>query len=413
MNKLIKKIAFSIDKLFFNSKITFLHKKTKAIRNINCHHRNAYKRVLISYVTSSFYQPLEEITHSNALEMLEILKYFIGKDYCIDVVDCLYHDFDFQEGVYDLVFGQGIPFLKAAVDKRAKKIGYLTEAYPNKTLENEKERLEYFLRRHKFGPKRNISRLFIRPNTFDYLNDEILNMSDRLILLGNQWTFSTYPKEVRQKITFLSPTAIMNEKFTIEKKIEFKKTHQGNKKVFLWFGSLGSGHKGLDIVLDAFEDLKLENIELWVFGLSHEEYKILKRYFKRNQNIKNLGRVRVKSEEFFNVALNADFVIFPSCSEANSTAVLTCMAHGIIPIVTKEVGVDILDDAGFILRDYMVETVRDKIQEVIEIPPDTLLEMQIKNFTYARSKFTLENFYLEFSRIMDGILCENDSGGSL
>ncbi len=44
------------------------------------------------------------------------------------------------------------------------------------------------------------------------------------------------------------------------------------------------------------------------------------------------------------------FSIFPSCSEGQSGSVLTTMSLGLIPIVTKEVGIDVFDK-GFLIND--------------------------------------------------------------
>jgi len=399
MNRIIRNLAEVIDEKVLHGQYV---DRLKFIRNINCYHKKNQKRVLVSYTNANFYIEKEKISHSNTLEMNELLKFFINKDFCIDVVDCLYNNFTYRTGTYDIVFGQGIPFVKSKEDKNVKRIGYLTEAYPGVSSILEKERMNYYFERHKY--KKNASKVFIRPNTFHYINDDLLYISDYLICLGNKWTISTYPKDIREKIINFFPTAIINENFSFDTKMSYKNTLKDDKRIFIWFGSQGSGHKGLDIVLDAFAELDLNNVELWIFGLNKKEYKFFKTYFHNNNNIKNFGTIKVKNDDFLEVAKQGDFVILPSCSEGMSTSVLTCMAHGCVPIITKEAGVDIIEDSGFILKDYRVETVKNIIKKVTKISKNTLLKMQEKNYYYAGNKFSLENFYKEFSEIMNKIL---------
>lgn len=116
-----------------------------------------------------------------------------------------------------------------------------------------------------------------------------------------------------------------------------QKSRQKTKKsnTFLWFGSRGVIHKGLDLVLKYFIDN--QQLNLIVAGCSREEFLSLAAPIS---NIKYAGIVDVESSLFDEIMDEASFCILPSASEGLSTAVITCMYQGIIPIVTRETNIN-------------------------------------------------------------------------
>ena len=100
---------------------------------------------------------------------------------------------------------------------------------------------------------------------------------------------------------------------------------------------------------------------------------------------------------------NFNFVFFPSCSEGMSTAIATCMAHGIIPIITKECG---FESAPCIieLEDFRIESIISTIRRIEKMNVDEILGMREKCYYYARNNFSLNNFDINFRNIMNQIL---------
>ncbi len=304
------------------------------------------KKVLISYIT----YPLENdnskfVSHTAFTECLEILKTFIEEGYSIDLIHCLdnEHNLRIKKQRYDIIFGFGKPFYYAAIENpNAIKIIYLTESHPDFSLKAELERNKYFYQRHK--------RRVHLTRTGSYFKNEDIKTADYGILIGNSVTSQSYlfPEG---KLYNLTPTGLLNKDYNFRLKNLIK-----TRNNYVWFGSYGAIHKGLDILIDVFNELP--EYDLFICGLQPKE----RRLFNINRkNIHDIGFVYVNTPEFIQLMDNCSYVILPSCSEGMATSVLTCMNHGLLPIVTRECGID-LQEWGIYLEDYRVEYIKEIIR---------------------------------------------------
>ena len=73
------------------------------------------------------------------------------------------------------------------------------------------------------------------------------------------------------------------------------------------------------------------------------------------------------SIEFFSVMDNCNFVISPTCAEGQPGSIIESMAHGLIPIVSKEANID-TKDFGITLQDNSVEQIVSVIRDVSQKP---------------------------------------------
>lgn len=346
------------------------------------------KRALISYLVSPLLQGEQclNMPHTNAPEAGVIIKEFIRRGYCVDVITCA-SDAIISNVVnerYDIIFGSGEPFYCVALQNpNAKKIIYLTEAAPRTYIGNEIERLSYYYNRH------HIRKQPIRGGKF--YSDEQISIADMGIVIGNEWTKSTFNYFHKLPIKKIKPTGLKNSRFCFD-------TIHPSKNNFLWFGSNGAILKGLDILLDAFTELPECN--LYICGLPSKEMDILNAY-KSQKNIHLVGYVNVQSQEFLNIVSKCMFDIFPSGGEGMATSVLTCMRHGMIPVVTKETGVDVDDGMGYSLTDYHVEYLIEEIRKLKDESDEKLHAMRERIYLYANEQFCLEYFQAQLSIIMD------------
>lgn len=382
--KITSRILSNIKSLFNINNDLFIQNINKNIINKN------QKSVLISYLTSPLLKDInsEDFNkHTNYRESLQIIKSFIDFNYKIDLIDVKnYKDIKKIYGKkYDVIFGFDKPFYYASKENpQAKKIIYLTELHPNFSKKQEKERNRYFFERHK-------KRIELE-RSGTYYDNKQLGIADYGILFGNDYTVKTY-KEFNGEIFTISPTALINSDYNYR-----TKTHSITKKNFLWFGSRGAIHKGLDLLIDAFSDLPEYN--LYICGLKNKDRNLLN---LKPENIFDLGFINVESDEFINLIENCSYVIMPSCSEGMSTGVLTLMFHGLIPIITRETGIT-LNDFGFYIEDYRIDNIKKKIDTCANIDESQLIKMQKKVFEYSRREFTLEKFTNEFKIILSQIL---------
>ncbi len=373
---------------FINKSRIFYH----FYQNINYDPKfNHQKKILISYITSPLKNDTSKfILHTNFIECLEILKTFIDWGYSIDFIDCLdnRHNSEIEKKKYDIIFGFGKPFNYASVkNPDALKIIYLTESHPDFSLRAEVGRNEYFYQRHK-------RKTCITRSGFYYKNQDI-KLADYGIIIGNSFTSQTYVFP-EGKLYTLAPTGLLNKNYTPGLR-DLLKTREN----YVWFGSYGAIHKGLDILIDAFNELP--KCTLYICGLHPKE----RRLFKINEeNIHDLGFIQVNTPDFIQLMNNCSYVILPSCCEGMATSVLTCMNHGLLPIVTRECGID-LQEWGIYLEDYKVGYIKEIIRNCSTCDPDILEKHHKKVYEYSQSKFVLPRYSRDFRLILMDILSKN------
>lgn len=340
------------------------------------------KTVLISYIT----YPLRKETikvHSNILELYSLLEVFKSLNFNIDVCNYTYEGkINYEK--YDIIFGFGFPFGKSFIDKSAKysiKICYLTGSL---RLFNQMERIKYLKERKKvvLRPRRNYYWPFIQ---------ESISMSDGIIVTGNEWTASTVKPYNSNVFPVRLPVFLPDKNYIL--KIIQDKDFKNAKYKFVWFGSSGAIHKGLDLCLDIFA--QNENLFLHVCGPVDKEedfWSVYKKELTELANIKYHGFVNIDSNLFEDIIRDSTFAIFPSCSEGTGGSLLTCMAHGLIPISTREAGVNISQDYGFLLEDYKIEYIKQKINEILSLKEEKLKEMSIESLEFTHKNHSVESY---------------------
>lgn len=359
------------------------------VPNINFNYVYEQKRVLLSYSSCSFsYDYPSVLYHSNSKEITQFIKILIDLDFCIDVIDC---DHPFPNKIikkkkYDVVIGFGEPYKWACLNSpNAIKIFYLTENLPSYVAAKSKERYIYYQKRTKS------KRIGIRRDAALF-KEEYLYLSNYVIELR------ATPLNLDNVIEYcLSPTGLINSNYKWVEK-DFEKAG----KNFLWFGSSGAIHKGLDILIDVFK--RSPEINLYIYGLDTSEFFLLK---SKSENIYVCGTVNVDSLLYLtDVVERCAFVILPSSSEAQSTAVITNMLHGLIPIVSTECQFPRFP-FGFQLDNYTVEYVNEVVNNASKMTIKELKKRSYETFIYAREHYTIEVYTSHLRAILKSILCND------
>lgn len=231
-----------------------------------------------------------------------------------------------------------------------------------------------------------------------------IEFADYATVLGNQFTVDTY--SYSHKPVYRIPISSCNlYPWNADK--EFEKCRNN----FLWFGSSGFVHKGLDLVLDAF--VKMPRHHLYVCGPINQEPDFQKAFAAElydTPNIHTQGWVDVESDAFLEVAEKCVGLIYPSCAEGGGGSVIQCMHAGIIPLVSRESSVDIDDDYGVIIEEFSVEEIIEKIGRLSSLPVVSLEQMSRKAWEYVREKHTRERFFDEFLLRMQALLNTHSRG---
>lgn len=309
---------------------------------------NFKKNVLMVYILDPFILNSSN-SHSNQKQVIEIAKIFSSFGYNVDVLDSLsYKKVKYKYDLIFLVDCNLLPKFYNNMKCRCKIIGYLTGSDLVFSNEAEEKRLNYLYDRHKVHLKARRR----ATNVYDKFLME--NKIDAFFLMGNKFTLSTYDRFNIKPVFFIKNSANILE---IRREITFKNKKQ---KSFLFLASYGQVLKGLDIVLDVFS--KTPDLKLYVCSNFEQEKDFCKLYNKilfNSENVKAIGFIDVNSKVFENIIDECSYLIAPSSTEGCSGSVLTAMAYGLIPIITKENGVD-NDEAIWLENDnvdYIIEVV--------------------------------------------------------
>lgn len=173
---------------------------------------------------------------------------------------------------------------------------------------------------------------------------------------------------------------------------------------FLWLGSRGAAHKGLDLVLEAFRELP--DFKLTVCGSVEKEKDFCSAFFDELYNTPNIevkGWVGTSSNEFAEIANESIALVFPSCSELSAGTAITCMHAGLIPIISEPVGVD-TEDFGYILKKSSIEEIKSTIITVATKSESELGEASRATWEFARRRYTKEAYLNSLENAMESIL---------
>lgn len=390
MNILTTKIKKIVSRSPRLTKIVRIVNGPQVVCNIN-YRSEKQKRVLLCYLPQCFEPLSKHVGHSNVLHTLSIVHIFIKLDFCIDV--CYSNDVNafrqLRDVSYSYIFGFGKMFDKISqYNRKAKAVLIVTENDPNIVSVKYKERLDYYKERH---PNWKTSTFISRDS---FYNKDTFSKYESAIVMSNSFNIARFIKPFKN-IYQIDVNGLYNNAFRISIKIE---AINDSKNSFLWFGSSGLLHKGLDILIDAFQ--MLPDLTLDIYGVNTNEMRAIKT-IPNNVSVK--GKISVYSEEFIKVANSHRYVVSASCSEGMNTGIITCMLHGIIPIVTPETGIE-AHNSIIELESFRVEYLVNRLREISNMDDDEVI-VQIKNvYDYAQSIFTMDHFSNRFEKIVKDVM---------
>lgn len=368
---------------------SFVTTHSYPIFNINQNIGVNQKRIAFVYIRSAWDTPMamKDVCHANLVHQVTMINVLSKLDYCIDVYSCGPEKICVNESMYankyDVIFGFGIQYIQLCqTNPLALKILFITENAPWVVRTKYAERLSYFYKRH--------ADVIINdsPRT-DFYTDEMYEISDCGIAITGSYNLMRIQNRL-PKVYRLDVNGLFNNSFDVS----MSKDHSITKSHFVWFGSRGFIHKGLDILIDAFASLP--QLYLDVYGISREEFLGM----PIPKNVSLCGMVNVMEDSFISNVINKNtFVVSLSCSEGMQTGITTCMMHGLIPIVTKECGLDDHDDVLY-FDNYDVESVKATLLSAAQNPTEQLREKEIRIHTKSIMDFSAERFAVNFENFL-------------
>lgn len=336
------------------------------------------KRALLSYLVDPLHHPPNK-RNRTMFSNLGIAQYIpralneLG--FIVDIAN--YDDIKFvPKKRYDLFIGHGgynFENVASKLSLEIPRIYFSTGIYWKTWNAREKERFDALLKRR--GVKLPFDR-FISASE-EYANRQ----ADGIICLGNEYARQTYKD-------FPLVLNINNAVFPVEYNVKFKDFKYGRNH-FLFFSGSGNVHKGLDLLLEAFSKL---NKHLYICQLIEPEFdKIYKKELYGYPNIHFIGFIKLRSKKFYELASKCNFVIHPTCAEGQPGSVLECMAHGLIPILSKEAKTDV-KNFGVILKENTIEEITNVVNEISQKPIEWFKEKSELVLKEIAENYTPERF---------------------
>lgn len=348
--------------------------------------------VLLAYIIDPFLlKPGENIpnTHTHFWESKQIAQTFLDMGFTVDAIS--YHNTKFKPTKeYSFFISARTNFQKIAelLDEDCIKIVNLDMAHwiPNN-----------FAAYHRCYNVYKRRKVTIRNYKLQEENFAIEH-ADYATVLGNTFTMDTYKYANKPLFRVPLPTCVTYPWFE-------DKDYNSNRKNYLWFGSRGFLHKGLDLVLEAFSQMPEYN--LTVCGPIEKEKDFEREYYNElynTQNIHTIGWIDIESQKFQDILKSCVGIVYPSCCEGGGGSVLTCMQGGLIPIVSYETSVDIKDNYGVMLEDSSTDEIKKAVQHVSGLSELKIKEMSYSAWEFARANHTKETFIKNYRDVIEEIL---------
>lgn len=318
------------------------------ISDVNRDYTREQKKMLLCYLDylRTVRELRENFGHTNRQEMMQIVKVCIEMDWSIDICGCNDRNAieQIQSDYYDCILGFGVTFEYAREhNPKALSILYMTENPYDVSYARETERIAYF--------KERTGRTFALERTGVYYQKDDEKKADAVICLGDERYFPGGKRVIR-----IWPSALKNPTFSLD-------FSQKKRTDFMVYGTDGFVHKGNDLLVEIFG--RHPEWTLYLCGARGEE-KAREAGYRLPPNVHAVGFVDTMSEQFNEIVKKCYYLLLPSCSEALSTAVLTCMRHGMLPVVSRGIGLDGLTEYCVYFEDYHIECIENVLWKLTE-----------------------------------------------
>lgn len=345
---------------------------------------------MISYVPDDVSKPENEVSpaHTHFWECRYMAQSYANAGFLVDVVDFADETFK-PEKRYDILVSArtNLERLAKHVGPNCLKIAHLDTAHFLTHNTNALVRLRDIRDRHGIA---------LRSNRM-LQNNWAIEAADMGCVLGNAFTTDSY-SYAGKPIHRIPLSSVRSFAWQDDKDFE------ACRDTFLWFGSGGFAHKGLDLVIDAFA--RLPELRLIICGPVDLEPRFMKAFndaMYHSDNIETLGWVDVTSSDFEALRRRTLATIYPSCSEGGGGCVITCMHAGLIPIVTPEASVDI-GNSGILLESASIEAICDAARTLSQAASDELASRARAAWTIARENHTREIFAAHYDRFVSEVV---------
>ncbi|MFQ6539996.1 MULTISPECIES: glycosyltransferase [Aphanothece] len=339
------------------------------------------KRALVLWVAEPFspgFLHSNLARHSNLRRACILVDILGSLGFSVDVTDWM-NPAPPQSKEYQVIIGQGIAFERVCQASKlgVTKIFLATGADNSQAIRGERRRLR------SFGLRTGIvGKLRYRRRT-----DKGPCCADFIFVNGNEWVSSTYRTKTRAPLSLIANCDVFNAP-----KIYSLPLQNRDSREFLWFASFGAIHRGLDLLIEIFSDRPDLTLHV-VGGIEHEQefWLAYTDILCRCTNIKFYGFLDISGKVFSGILAKSSAHLFLSASDGSPGAVVTTMQAGLIPIVTRESGIDVSVD-GIVLKNVWKGTILQAVNAVSNMTPSELRTRGDRIAEYALKSFNEQRF---------------------
>jgi glycosyltransferase involved in cell wall biosynthesis len=339
----------------------------------------ARRSVCISYISEPFSGDWTENKargHTNAFEVTAMAQAWLDRGFRVEI--CGYEDGDYvppSDCVVAIDIHRNLERWAALPGGGFLKILHATGCHWKFQNDAEMKRLESLRMRRgvRLAPRRQVP------------PSRAAQVADEIALTGNGFTMETF-RHAGKPIVRIPISSAYSFDWPQQRNFE------NAKRRFLWIGSYGMMHKGLDLVLEAFAGMP--DLDLTICGRPEKEadfFRAYERELTATRNIRCRGWVDPSSTDFAEIAATHAAVIYPSCSEGGGGSVIHAMHAGMLPACTEASSVD-LRDFGFEITEASVEEVRATARIISSMQSSALEAHARAAWEYVRLHHTRDAF---------------------
>ncbi len=355
----------------------------------NVNNTDFHKHCLLIYITFPFRRNVVFASHQNRWQAKELARIIGEFNYNVDVIDCNDDAINLSK-TYDLIIDIYPGLNKSYQDHMSTtclKVAYMTGANLSFSNKAEVERLEQLYRRKGVRLRQ---RRYAPP--FD---KQVFESFDAMFFIGNRHNLKTFAEFDLKKVFFIKNTGyefLLNQDFQ-------RKSPQN----FLYLGSRGQVFRGLDLLLEVFS--RNRHLKLYVCGFFKSEKDFCKLYNKelfQSNNIFPVGLIDIRSKKFRQIVSVCSYTILPSCAEGISGGVLTAMSAGLIPIVSRETGLE--EGEVHFLPDCSIKSISEAVNYYSKKDMEWIYRESVRVMQTVREQYSNNNFTESIRNAMNGLL---------
>lgn len=335
--------------------------------------------VVISYITWPFQEGLDSPKmrgHTNAFEVIAMAESFLELGYRVEI--CNYDDIHYKlpaDCILAIDIHGNLERWHGESKSPCHFILHATGTHWLQLNNSELGRLESL---------RDRKGIALQPRRQAAVSNSV-EFADRIVVLGNEFTVKSW--EFSGKPIVRIPISSAYD-FEWPQSRDFSTA----KRKFLWIGSYGMVHKGLDLVLEAFSGMP--HLELTVCGRPEKEddfFRLYEAELRRVPNIHFCGWMDMGTQAFSEIAATHAAVIYPSCAEGGAGSVIHCMHAGMIPACTYEASVD-LGNFGELVQSGTVDAVQETCRKIAALSDEEVESRARASYDHARANHTRKKF---------------------